>query len=229
MLSIIIICITILAYLIFRKIYLKGCNPLLNPLLLSMVLAIVVIKLEFISYDEYRSCTSLIDAILKPAILTLAIPLYKQIQVIRKNFKSILLCCTGASLISIFTAILIAKLLPIDPLIVKSLAVRSITTPLAMSVTETIGGAPGLSAAIVMLVGILGSVFCLTLLKVFKINSPIAQGLAYGASAHVLGAASAAQQGNEQGAFASVALVVSGIITSILTPMIFSILLTLPT
>lgn len=224
MLTLVVLLMLLSMYVLFRKVHQRVNTPLLNPLLLAMLACIAFIKMDVISYAQFSASTQGIDMLLKPAIIALALPLYRQIVLIKQHLTLIIVCCFVSASISFVSAYLIYMIFDLNEILLKSLTVRSITTPLAMSVTSTINGIPGLSAAIVMMVGIIGSVFGATLLKMMKIHDPMAQGMALGASSHVLGAATATQIGFSQGAFASVSLVLCGIATSVIVPLGFFLL-----
>ena len=213
---------TLLFYWLTRQLYARFPLPFINPVLIPMLLLMGIIATFGLSLEEYERGAKPIHLLLEPAVVALAIPLYQQIGQIRAQLKPILICCLISVLISVLMTFAIAALLPTDPKIVASIATRSITTPLAMSVSSSLGGIASIAAAIVVLVGIMGAVIGFPLLKLFGVTDPQAQGLAIGACSHAVGTSAAAERGTVQGAFSSLALVMCGILTAIVTPLLFA-------
>ena len=213
---------TLLFYWLTRRLYQRFPLPFINPVLIPMLLLMAIIAGLGLSLEEFERGDHPIHLLLEPAVVALAIPLYQQIGQIRAQLKPILICCLISVLIAVGMTFVICTLLPTDPKIVASIATRSITTPLAMSVSSSLGGIASVAAAIVVLVGILGAVIGFPLLKLFGVTDPQAQGLAMGACSHAVGTAAAAERGTIQGAFSSLALVMCGILTAILTPLLFT-------
>ncbi len=213
---------TLLFYWLTRQLYARFPLPFINPVLIPMLLLMGIIATFGLSLEEFERGAKPIHLLLEPAVVALAIPLYQQIGQIRAQLKPILICCLISVLISVLMTFAIAALLPTDPKIVASIATRSITTPLAMSVSSSLGGIASIAAAIVVLVGIMGAVIGFPLLKLFGVTDPQAQGLAIGACSHAVGTSAAAERGTVQGAFSSLALVMCGILTSIVTPLLFA-------
>ena len=213
---------TLLFYWLTRQLYARFPLPFINPVLIPMLLLMGIIATFGLSLEEFELGAKPIHLLLEPAVVALAIPLYQQIGQIRAQLKPILICCLISVLISVLMTFAIAALLPTDPKIVASIATRSITTPLAMSVSSSLGGIASIAAAIVVLVGIMGAVIGFPLLKLFGVTDPQAQGLAIGACSHAVGTSAAAERGTVQGAFSSLALVMCGILTVIVTPLLFA-------
>jgi len=213
---------TLLFYWLTRQLYARIPLPFINPVLIPMLLLMGIIATFGLSLEEFELGAKPIHLLLEPAVVALAIPLYQQIGQIRAQLKPILICCLISVLISVLMTFAIAALLPTDPKIVASIATRSITTPLAMSVSSSLGGIASIAAAIVVLVGIMGAVIGFPLLKLFGVTDPQAQGLAIGACSHAVGTSAAAERGTVQGAFSSLALVMCGILTAIVTPLLFA-------
>ena len=214
--------VTILLYALTREVYRRKPVPLINPLLIPMIILMVVIGYFGLSLADYEKGASPINMLLQPAVVALAIPLYQQIGQIRAKLKPIIVSCSLAVVLSISISLVLAFILQAKPEILASVATRSITTPLAMSVSSSLGGIPAIAAAIVVLVGILGAVVGYPLLKLFRVTDPQAQGLAMGACSHAIGTAASAEQGAMQGAFASLAMVVCGVLTAIFAPILFA-------
>ena len=170
-------------------------------------------------YQDYATANLPFIWLLEPAVVALAIPLFSQMQQIKKQFKAIMVSCSIGVVIAISTCLSVALLLTDNKILLLSLLPKSVTSPIAMAVANETGGLASLAAAVVIAVGLLGALGGFTLLKLCKITNPQAQGLAMGCSAHAIGTAKAMEVGNEQGAFSSLALVISGILTAILAPL----------
>jgi len=156
---------------------------------------------------------------LGPSVVALGYVLYEQIEQIRGNVVSILTAVFTGSAVGILSVVLIAKLLGADHVLMVSLAPKSVTTPIAMSLSEKSGGIPALTAAFVVICGIFGGLIGPVLLRKLGIKSKIAQGLAMGSSAHALGTARAMEMGAVEGAISGLAIGIMGIATALLIPL----------
>ncbi|MBP3669439.1 MAG: LrgB family protein [Bacteroides sp.] len=197
---------------------------LLNPILLTMIVLIVFLKVTGISYETYQEGGHLIEFWLKPAIVALGVPLYLQLEMIKKQWLPILLSQLVGCLVGLVSVILIAKGLGATPEVICSLAPKSVTTPIAMEVSEATGGIPSLSAAVVILVGLFGAVLGFKVMDFGHIKSPIAQGLSMGTASHAIGTSAAMEVGKKYGAYASLGLTLNGIFTALLTPTVLRLL-----
>ncbi len=193
---------------------------LFNPILITIAILILFLKMTGISYETYAQAGAQIDFWLKPAIVALGVPLYLQLKVIRKQLVPILLSQMVGCIIGIVVVVLVAKLMGASEAVVISLAPKSVTTPIAMEVCRTQGGIPSLTAAIVVLVGLFGAVAGFKVLQIGRVKSPIAQGLSMGTASHAVGTSRAMENGSKYGAFASLGLIANGVLTAILTPVV---------
>ena len=205
-------------FALFRELQRKTGWVLLNPILLTMIVLIVFLKVTGISYETYQEGGHLIEFWLKPAIVALGVPLYLQLEMIKKQWLPILLSQLVGCLVGLVSVILIAKGLGATPEVICSLAPKSVTTPIAMEVSEATGGIPSLSAAVVILVGLFGAVLGFKVMDFGHIKSPIAQGLSMGTASHAIGTSVAMEVGKKYGAYASLGLTLNGILTALLTP-----------
>ena len=210
---------TVFIFLIARKLLAPIKSPLANPLLVSILFFIGLFSFTPLIYQDYATVNLPFIWLLEPAVVALAIPLFSQMQQIKKQFKAIMVSCSIGVVIAISTCLSVALLLTDNKILLLSLLPKSVTSPIAMAVANETGGLASLAAAVVIAVGLLGALGGFTLLKLCKITNPQAQGLAMGCSAHAIGTAKAMEVGNEQGAFSSLALVISGILTAILAPL----------
>ncbi len=199
-------------------------TPLLNPLLISMVVIIPLLILSGIGYERYFSGSKVLNDLLQPAVVALAFPLYEQLHQIRARWKSIISICFIGSLVAMISGTAMALLMGATPQIAASVLPKSVTTPIAMAVGGSIGGIPAISAVCVIFVGILGAVFGHALLNLMHISTKASRGLAMGTASHALGTARCAELDYQEGAFGSLALVICGIITSLLAPFLFPVI-----
>ncbi|AKG70688.1 MULTISPECIES: CidB/LrgB family autolysis modulator [Serratia] len=218
---------TLVVFYAARKLAQKLHMPLLNPLLVSMAVIIPLLLLTGIPYERYFQGSKILNDLLQPAVVALAFPLYEQIHQIRARWKSIITVCFIGSMTAMISGGAIALLMGAKPEIAASILPKSVTTPIAMAVAESIGGIPAISAVCVIFVGILGAVFGHSLLSLLRINTNSSRGLAMGTASHALGTARCVEMDYQQGAFSSLALVICGIITSLTAPFVFPILLRL--
>lgn len=218
---------TLLAFFAARQLAVRFKSPWLNPLLISMLVIIPLLVITHTPYQDYFQGSEVLNDLLQPAVVALAFPLYEQLHQIRARWKSIITVCFIGSLVAMCTGTSIALLLGASPEIAASILPKSVTTPIAMAVGGSLGGIPAISAMCVILVGVFGAVFGHTLFNMLHIKAKAARGLAMGSASHALGTARCAELDFQEGAFSSLALVVCGIITSLLAPFLFPVLLTL--
>ena len=197
---------------------------LLNPILISIALIIIFLKATNISYETYNKGGHLIEFWLKPAVVALGVPLYLQLEAIKKQLLPILLSQLIGCITGIVSVVLIAKLMGASQDVILSLAPKSVTTPIAMEVTQAIDGIPALTAAVVVCVGLFGAVLGFKTLQIMKVDSPIAQGLSMGTAAHAVGTSTAMSISTKYGAYAGLGLTLNGILTALLTPAILRLL-----
>lgn len=213
---------SLIAYRIGFAIQAKWKKVFLNPLLIAVVLIISFLWITGISYETYQYGAKYLSYFLTPVTVSLAVPLYRQLQVLKKNMAAILIsiaigCFAHAGII---IAVLLA--FHIDSQLILSLLPKSITTAIALGVTAEIGGIQGITVIGVMVAGISGAVVGPTLLKLVGVTDPVAQGLALGSASHAVGTSKAIELGEIQAAMSSLAIVVTGILTVVIIPWIVS-------
>lgn len=211
-------------YFLARMLQKKTGYILLNPILISIAFLIAFLKFAGISYETYNEGGVFIEFWLKPAVVALGVPLYLQLKQIRKQFLPILLSQLAGCVVGIVSVTLLAWLFGANQETILSLAPKSVTTPIAMEVSETIGGIPSLTAAVVVIVGLFGAVFGFKIMKLMKVTQPISQGLSMGAAAHAVGTSTAMEVGNRYGVYAGLALILNGILTAILAPFLLNLM-----
>lgn len=206
------------AQLLQRRIGLK----LLNPILLSVAAMICFLCGFGIDYDTYQEGGQFIEFWLKPAVVALGVPLYKQLSNIRKQLLPLFLSELAGCVAGVVSVVVMAELLGATREVVLSLAPKAVTTPIAMEISSAVGGIPSLTAAVVVCTGIFGGMAGFRLVKVSHIRSNIATGLSIGTAAHAIGTSAAMDRSERYGAFSSLGLTLNGLFTALLTPFILS-------
>jgi len=202
----------------------KTKNPLLNPLLVAIILVILFLIGFGIPKEQYDSGGSFILFFLGPATVVLAVPLYKQIELLKKDLVPILLGILVGSTTSIMSVILLSRLFEVDLSIEVSMLPKSVTTAIGMEISKEIGGIVSLSVAVIVLTGITGAVIGPGLLKLFRITDEVAQGIAIGTASHAVGTSKAMELGETQGAMSGLSIGIAGIATVILVPLFIGLL-----
>lgn len=219
---------TLLCYMIAQRFYrLTNWNSLANPVAVSIALVVALLLITKTPYQTYFDGAKFIHFLLGPTTVALAIPLYDLRIQLAKNWLPILLGLLAGSFTAITSTILIAGVLGASPETIISLAPKSVTTPIAMSVAEKLGGLPALSASFVVLTGVLGSIIAGPIFLLLRVDSPEARGFSLGLSAHGMGTSKAFQIDQTAGAYASLAIGLTGLATALLAPIITPLLLLL--
>ena len=193
---------------------------MLNPILLSILFLMGFLKLTGVPYSSYAESASIIDFWLKPAIVALGVPLYLQLKSIRRQLVPLLVSQLTGCFVGIVSVVFTAKWMGASDAVIISLAPKSVTTPIAMEVSASLQGIPSLTAAIVVLVGLFGAVFGFKILEVGHVRSSIAQSLSMGTASHAVGTSRAMEYGHIYGAYASLGLILNGLLTALFTPVL---------
>ena len=196
----------------------------LNPILVTIVVLIGLLKLTGISYETYSEAGGYIEFWLKPAIVALGVPLYQHLGQIRRQFLPIFLSQLAGCIVGLVSVVGIAQLTGASRETIISLAPKSVTTPIAMEVCQAMGGIPSLTAAIVVTVGLFGAVFGFKVLEVWHIKNPYSQGLSIGIASHAVGTSRAMEKGETYGTYASLGLILNGLLTALLAPFVLQIM-----
>lgn len=216
---------TVVVFLAARQLAARVKISIVNPLLIAMAVIIPLLLLLQIPYTRYFQGSAILNSLLQPAVVALALPLYEQMHQIRARWKSIISVCFIGSITAMISGTAIALWLGATPEIAATLLPKSVTTPIAMAVSGSLGGIPAISAICVLMAGVLGAVFGHMLLNLLQVRAASARGLAIGNASHAIGTARAVEMDAQEGAFSSLALVLCAIITSLLAPFIFPVLL----
>ena len=193
-----------------------------NPLLISIIILIVFLLKFNITYDDYNNGGQIISFFLAPATVALALPLYKKFSLFKENALPILTGILCGAMSGIISVIALAKLFNLSGELTKSLIPKSITTPIGMALAKQLGGLPSIAVVAIIITGILGSIIGPFLYKILKINDKVAMGIAMGSASHAVGTAKAMEIGETEGAMSSLTIAISGIITVIIAPVLWS-------
>lgn len=215
------IVISLLAYEIGLAAKRKWKLAILNPLLISIVLIIIFLVAFDVDYESYNTSAQYLSYLLTPATVSLAIPLYMQLELLKKNAGTILTGILSGVFASMGSILAMAVLFGLDHKQYVTMLPKSITTAIGMGVSEELGGYVTISVAVIIITGVLGNMSAEFICKVFRIRHPISRGLAIGTSAHAVGTAKAMELGEIEGAMSSLAIVVCGLCT-VVTATVFS-------
>lgn len=185
----------------------------MNPLLVSIILVISVLLLTGTGYEEYARGADLISYLLTPATICLAVPLYQQVELLKKNWKAVVAGILAGVLSSMLTVLAFALIFRFDHASYATFLPKSITTAIGIGVTEELGGYVSVTVVVIIITGVIGNIFAEKFLKLLKIKEPIAKGIAIGSSSHAIGTTKAMELGAVEGAMSSLSIVVSGILT----------------
>lgn len=209
------ITITIFFYAIGVWVNKKAKTPLINPMMVGFLLIIGVLSVFQIPYDNYKIGGDMIGIFLAPATALIAVKIYQHFDRLKANWLPVLLGTAVGSAVSTGCVILLCRVFLLDQELLASLLPKSVTTAIAVSLSEQSGGLPAITVAAVTITGIFGAAFAPTMIKVFGIKNPVEAGLAIGTSSHALGTTKAVELGDVEGAMSGVALGVAGLITVI--------------
>lgn len=213
---------TLVAYQIGHWIYRRGnLNPLLNPVLIAVILLVGLLLATDTDYPTYFAGAQFVHFLLGPATVALAIPLYRQFQQVRRSAGAMLLALTAGSVTASVTAVGVAWLLGASERTLLSLAPKSVTTPVAMGISQELGGLPSLTAVAVILSGIIGAMLTTSTLNLLKIRDWRIRGFATGVAAHGIGTARALQVNEVAGAFSGLAMGLNALATAVLLPVLY--------
>ena len=186
---------------------------LFNPLLISVAATIAVLAAAGIDYDVYYSGAQYLSYLLTPATVCLAVPLYEKLEVLKKNWRAILIGIVSGVLTTLLCILAMSLLFGLSHEEYVTLLPKSITTAIGMGVSEELGGYVTLTVAVIIITGVLGNIFALLICRVFRIREPIAKGIAIGTSSHAVGTAKAMEMGEVEGAMSSLSIAISGLLT----------------
>lgn len=209
-----------LGTLLHRKTKAAWCNPLL----LGSIFVVVLLSILKIPYPDYKQSASPITWLLFPATVSLAVPLYEQWELLKKNVLAIAAGIGAGVITSLVSILLIAWVFRLDSAGAVSLLPKSVTTAIGVDVAAELGGISALTTAVIVLTGIMGNLMAVSLCRLLRITNPIAKGIAIGTSSHAIGTTKALEMGPIEGAMSSLSIAVAGVLTAILCPMAVNLL-----
>ncbi len=205
--------ITLVTFILGNELKQKFKNDLLNPLLISIITVALILIVFNIDYETYHSSAKYVSYLLTPTTICLALPLYKQLNLLRKNFAAILIGITTGALTSCISIFVLAKLLNLTNEEYVTILPKSITSAIGLPLSQEFGGIGEITVALIAITGIFGNIVAKKLLTVCKIKSSIAKGVAIGTSSHAMGTAKAIELGEIEGAMSGLSIAICGVIT----------------
>lgn len=188
-----------------------------NPLLISIALIIVLLLAFHIKYNVYESGAQYLSYFLTPATVALAVPLYEQIEPLKKNWKAIVAGILSGALTSALCVLAVALIFQLDNKQYVTLLPKSITTAIGMGLSEELGGIVTITVAVIVVTGVIGNMFAESICKLFHITDPVAKGIGIGSASHAMGTAKAMEMGEIEGAMSSLSIAVSGLLTVVVS------------
>lgn len=186
---------------------------ILNPLLISIVFSILFLIVFRVPYEYFNRGAQGLSLMITPCTVCLAVPLYRQVEMLRKNFRAVIVGCVSGVLASLTCILILSFLFRFPQNVYVSLLPKSITTAIGMGISEELGGIPNLTVGAIVMTGLCGNMIAAGVVKLFRIEEPLAAGLAIGSASHALGTAKALEMGELQGAMSSLAISVCGLLT----------------
>lgn len=223
--SLFFIVLTVALYQLMVKVYKRFPQPILVPIATSTVLLIILLVMLRIPYETYMLGGRWIDELLGPAVVAFAYPLYQNRRKLKEHALSIIVSVFVGTIIGLLSGLLLSFVFQVDDALIRSLAPKSVTSPVAMDIAEIIGGAPSLAAVYVMFAGIGGAIIGPFVLKHARIHHPISMGVSLGAASHGIGTAKAYELGMIEGAISSISMTLSAVFASLLCPFIVQLLM----
>lgn len=209
--------ISIITYEIGVLIKKKLKLAIFNPLLISIALIIVFLLVFHMDYNVYESGAQYLSYFLTPATVALAVPLYEQIEPLKKNWKAIVAGILSGALTSALCVLVVASLFQLDHKQYVTLLPKSITTAIGMGLSEELGGIVTITVAVIVVTGVIGNMFAESICKLFHITDPVAKGIGIGSASHAMGTAKAMEMGEIEGAMSSLSIAVSGLLTVVVS------------
>ena len=191
----------------------KAKHPLVNPMLLAILFTIAFLKIFNIEYAAYNHSAKYISYLMTPATICLAVPLYRQLDTLKKNFKAVMFGIASSVIVTMVSVLAFSRFFGLSRAAYVTMLPKSITTPIGIGVAEELGGYVAITVASIVISGILGNLFAESVCRLFGIYEPIAKGIAIGCSSHALGTVKALEMGEVEGAMSSLSIALAGILT----------------
>ncbi len=214
---------TALGYYLGIKVYKKTNSQVLSPLVSGSLIVLAIMSVFKIDMESYNEGAKMISFLIGPATVVLAVPLYKNIELVKKRWQSILVGITVGLMAGFVTIYVLSRAFGINYEVMASMMPKSVTTAISIAISEKVGGVMGLTVTFTILTAIVGSLVSGFIIEKLKIEDPIARGIGIGTSAHAMGTAKAMELGEKEGAFASVAITLAGVLSVFLVPLVLKI------
>ncbi|MGP0584587.1 CidB/LrgB family autolysis modulator [Paenibacillus timonensis] len=215
---------TLIIYGLSKRLYRIRPKVYLSPLLITPLILVIGLLWAQIPYETYHSGGKWLSSMLQPATIAFAIPLYKYYNVLKKHAVEILISVLSGSVVAMFSSAFLAEWLHLDDQLITSLIPRSVTTPIAMNVSQVIGGVPNITAVFVILTGLLGAMLGPLVMKLFRIEGEVARGVLFGTSAHGTGTSKAFELSSLTGTISSISMILAALFTLGVAPMLIAVL-----
>ncbi|GGF97554.1 hypothetical protein GCM10010912_47840 [Paenibacillus albidus] len=216
---------TIAVYLLAKRVYSSRGKMYTSPLIITPLLIISFLLMTGIPYDSYNAGGKWLTDLLQPATIAFAIPLHKNFKVLKKHAAEIAAGVLSGTVTAVISSMLLAKWLHLSSDLATSLVPRSVTTPIAMSISQSIGGVPSITAVFVILTGVLGTMMGPSVLRLFRIDNEIARGVSLGTAAHGTGTSKAFELSSLTGTISSIAMILTALLTIGVAPALLAVFL----
>lgn len=216
---------TLAVYWISKKVYTARPRIYLSPLLITPLVLVICLLIAKVPYSSYNHGGKVLSSLLQPATVAFAIPLHKYFHVLKKHAVEVIVSVLSGSVVAMISSAFLAKWMHLDSSLISSLVPRSVTTPIAMSVSQVIGGVPNITALFVIITGILGTMIGPIILKLFRIENEVARGVLLGTSAHGTGTSKAFELSSLTGTISSISMILAALITLGIAPVLILLVL----
>lgn len=207
-----------------KRTYNRFRLPILNPILIAILLIVGVLMVFKIPLDSYESGSNMLSLFLGPVTVILAVPLYKQLDLLKSHLFPILIGVTVGAITSITSVVILGKVMGLEKVLLLSMAPKSITTPIGMELSKNIGGIQAITIVGIMITGITGAVAAPVICEIFRIKNKVARGIGIGAASHAVGTSKAIEMGEVEGAMSGLAIGLTGVATIVVLPLMLKIL-----
>lgn len=218
------IILTLLSFEIGKRIYNRFRLPILNPILIAIIIVVGVLVIFDIPLTSYENGGNMLSFFLGPVTVILAVPLYKQLDLLKSHLYPILIGVSVGAITSVVTVLVLGKLMGLDEILLLSLAPKSITTPIGIELSKNIGGVQAITIVGIMITGVTGAVVAPLVCDIFRIKNKVARGIGIGAASHAVGTSKAIEMGEIEGAMSGLAIGLTGIATIVFLPLILKLI-----
>ena len=217
--SVLPVSLTLIAFLAGQKLQKKFRSPLLNPILISVILVLIFLSFTGLPVADYKAGMGTLSWLLTPATICLAVPMYEQFQILKKNLPMILAGVAAGAVSCLIMVAGFGILVNFESILTISLMPKSITTAIGVALSEMMGGMPGVTTAAIVFTGIFASIMGPAFCRLFRLTDEVARGVSFGTAGHVIGTSKANELSPLTGAVSSLSLVVAGLLTAVILPL----------